>query len=180
MGTVHYLRSADRHLRSTRRRRTNGGKSPRPRSPSLRQGQANLNRGTSVIPFPVHRTTARAEPQGQGQLRNARARQRPERWRSFLLLLSLGALTWGLSGLESSAWLSYLDVVLGVLGLIDAGSKAYPSRGRRWLLGWGALTIAGFALWEGLRGWPTWWTVAFGLAFLASARKRAIRSNQLD
>lgn len=93
------------------------------------------------------------------------------RARPLLLILALGSLVLGLSGIHDVAWLSYLQVVIGLLGVIEASSKVQLSRGRRWLLGWGALTIAACAYFSGVAGWPLYWTLAFGLAFLVSARR---------
>lgn len=174
MGTVHYLRSSDRQRRPTPRRRRSKAEKSRPLRAS---GSATQPRGVSVIPFPMHRTAVgRAEA-----LRTTRQARAPvDRLRPFLLILAIGSLSLGLAGVHHVAWLSYMQIVTGLLGLIEAGTKAHSSRGRRWLLGWAAQAIAIFAFVEGVRGWPVYWTLAFGVAFLMSARKPKARLGHFD
>lgn len=95
-------------------------------------------------------------------------------------MLALGLIAFGLSGMHQQAWFSYLEVVLGVLGLIEAGSRVQFSRGRRLLLGFGAQMIAILAWLDGARGWLLLWTLAFGIAFMASARKKRERLSLLE
>lgn len=168
MGTVHYLRNADRHRRPVhRRRRTSGAKSAKSR-PNAR-GPQTRERGLSVIPFPTHRTTTEGPRASSRQARLDR--MRGALLRCLLVLFSLGSMALGFAGLEQAAWLSYLQVVLGLLGVVEAVAIANPSRGRRSLLGWSGLLIGGGALLSGVSGWPLLWTVAFGLLFVWSARR---------
>lgn len=175
MGTVHYLRSSDRHRRPTnRRRRAGGGSKERPR-PGLRRETSELR--NTVIPFPAHRT---ALGRTEASSRTEPVRARKERHRPILVMLALGLAAFGLAGMHEQAWFSYLEVVLGVLGLIEAGSRVTFSRGRRFLLGWGAQAVAIGAWLEGARSYALLWTIAFGLAFVASARKRRSRPSFID
>lgn len=169
MGTVHYLRNTDRHRRPVHRRRRTSSATVSKSRPSARTGQAR-ERGVSVIPFPVHRTTGESHP--RGTVRRARYVQaRASLIRALLVLLSIGSMTLGFAGLHQAAWLSYLQVVLGLLGIVEAVAIANPSRGRRSLLGWSALLIGAGAFLSGVFGWSLAWTLAFGALFVWSARR---------
>lgn len=173
MGTVHYLRNSDRRRRPTpRRRRSNHEPSRLSKSES-----AHTADRVSIIPFPEHRTAA-----GRAQARKLSQKTRSplDKLRPLLLVLSIGSLSLGFAGVHDLPWLSYLQIVTGLLGLIEAGTKLHASRGRRWLLGWAAQAIAIFAYLEGVRGWAIYWTLAFGIGFLLSARRPRAKPRRFD
>lgn len=167
MGTVHYLRGSDHKRRPPNRRRRERTHSRK--SESFQAG--------SVIPFPANRTANGRSELGR---RDEPVRARKGNFRPLLVMLALGLIAFGLSGTHEEAWFSYLEVVLGVLGLIEAGSRVQFSRGRRLLLGLGAQMLAILAWIDGARGWLLLWTLAFGFAFMASARKKRERTRLIE
>jgi len=178
MGTVHYLRDAERRRPPHRRRRTNHkGRPPRPRWGTA-PGAELRDRG-SVIPFPTNRTTwGRLKPPPVSETPRARKK---ETFRPWLFVLSLGALISGLVGDYSKAWIAYGIVVIGLLGMIESLAKVNDSRGRRVLLGWAAHGLAIVGLLHGLPAWSLVLLFALGLVLLLSGRpKRERRMGYFD
>lgn len=166
MGTVYYLRRSDRQRRPSVRRRRRDAPRAGPRSAAARAAvRAAHSRGTSVIPFPQPRSSAVGRSASAGRVAH-------ERFRPLLVVLALGAIAFGFLGTPAATWLGRVAVLLGVLGLIEAAIRSFPSRARRAIVGFSALLVWMFALAGGSSGWLAWWIFALGAAFVVSACPR--------
>lgn len=163
MGTVYYLRRSDRPRRPGLRRRRRETARGGPRSAAARAAaKAARSRGTTVIPFPESRSTA-------GRAKTLGGHGVHERLRPLLVVLALGAIVFGFLGAPSAPWLGRASALLGALGMIEAALRAHPSRARRAIVGSAALAVWALALAGGTIGLLTWWTLALGASFLATA-----------
>ncbi|HVV51780.1 MAG TPA: hypothetical protein VHO06_19080 [Polyangia bacterium] len=84
--------------------------------------------------------------------------------------LSLGLVVLWVAGLslQASAWLTWLELLAGVVAF--GGSARFGETPRARAAGWGALAAALAVVWivalaVRATGWLTWWTLPFAAAF---------------
>jgi hypothetical protein len=87
-----------------------------------------------------------------------------------LAVLGIGTIILGFLGLSRVTWLGWLDVLVGVVALVFAASRAakpveYGGIG----LGVATLAIWIAALATGAPGWLTWLTFLFGVGYILSS-----------
>lgn len=90
-----------------------------------------------------------------------------------LAILGIGMIILGLIGIGTVAWLGWIDFGLGVAAVIAAGLLREDQRPAS-IITEALLGVASLALWiiglvVGAAAWLTWWTFAFGVAFLLVA-----------
>jgi hypothetical protein len=93
--------------------------------------------------------------------------------RPVIAILGIGMIILGLFGLGQSAWLGWLDVIVGIVALVSSGALGRADRsmvvGSSVGLGIAALVLWIVALSAGVVAWLTWWTFAFGVAFILAS-----------
>lgn len=90
------------------------------------------------------------------------------------ILLAIGLVVLGLVGVGAhvTPWLSWLVFAIGVLGLIGSGmvfSRVEYGRPTSGTMGVACLVLWIIGLAARAMPWLTWWTFAFGVAFLVTA-----------
>ena len=94
--------------------------------------------------------------------------------RPLLLLLGVGlAVLWAVGwSVGIPAWLAWLEFVGAIwavgVGIIPGPSRAL-SNGSAFVIGGGLMVLWFVALATHVGAWVTWWTFAFGVAFLVAA-----------
>lgn len=90
-----------------------------------------------------------------------------------LAVLGIGMIILGLFGISRVDWLGWLDLVIGVIGLIASGALGRTPRTTAMAsqigLGIATLVLWVIALSVGVVPWLTWWTFAFGVAFVLAS-----------
>ena len=93
--------------------------------------------------------------------------------RPVIAILGIGMIILGLFGLAQSTWLGWLDVVLGIVALVSSGALGRSPRntviGTSVGIGIATLVLWVIALSAGVVAWLTWWTFAFGVAFILAS-----------
>jgi hypothetical protein len=79
----------------------------------------------------------------------------------------------GLFGISRVDWMGWIDLAIGVVALISSGALGRTPRSTTMAtqigLGIAALVVWVVALSVGAVAWLTWWTFAFGVAFVLSS-----------